>query len=312
MPKIGLWLRRGRRRLSFLAMRSLVRATGFARARRLGQLIGDLQFCLAWRDRRRQTRDMALVLGQLPDDPTVRALLREAYRVNTAAVLEILAMFDRHQDEQMLASQSEIEGLPQLQAALAGGRGAILLGAHMGNEALLVVRLACSGWPVSVVYRQSRMMSAGFFDRGLALYGIEGILANEGFRAYVRMVDALRRGRIVFLTMDQGTKFAQDGIVMRFLGKEMPMPAGPAQLARLSGAPVLPVVTIASDPVWRFAIDAPVPRTAGATLASDVEELARVTERQVLQYPHLWSWHHRRWCKYPFTPATGNSVSILR
>jgi KDO2-lipid IV(A) lauroyltransferase len=312
MPKIGLWLRRGRRRLSFLAMRSLVRATGFARARRLGQLIGDLQFCLAWRDRQRQARDMALVLGQLPDDPSVRALLREAYRVNTAAVLEVLAMFDRHQDERMLASQCEIEGLRQLQAALAGGRGAILLGAHMGNEALLVVRLACSGWPVSVVYRQSRMMSAGFFDRGLALYGIEGILANEGFRAYVRMVDALRRGRIVFLTMDQGTKFVQDGIVMRFLGKEMPMPAGPAQLARLSGAPVLPVVTTASDPVWRFAIDAPVPRTAGATLASDVEELARVTERQVLQYPHLWSWHHRRWCKYPFTPATGNSVSILR
>lgn len=293
-------------------MRSLVRATGFARARRLGQLIGDLQFCLAWRDRQRQARDMALVLGQLPDDPSVRALLREAYRVNTAAVLEVLAMFDRHQDERMLASQCEIEGLRQLQAALAGGRGAILLGAHMGNEALLVVRLACSGWPVSVVYRQSRMMSAGFFDRGLALYGIEGILANEGFRAYVRMVDALRRGRIVFLTMDQGTKFVQDGIVMRFLGKEMPMPAGPAQLARLSGAPVLPVVTTASDPVWRFAIDAPVPRTAGATLASDVEELARVTERQVLQYPHLWSWHHRRWCKYPFTPATGNSVSILR
>lgn len=312
MPRISLWLRRGRRRLSFLAMRSLVRAAGFARVRGLGQLIGDLHFRLAWRDRRRQAHDMALVLGRSTDDPSVRTVLHQAYRVNTAAVLEVLAMFDRRQDERMLTSQCEIEGLEQLQAALAGGRGAILLGAHMGNDAMLLVRLACSGLPVSVVYRQSRMMSAGFFDRGLALYGIEGILANEGFRAYVRMVDALRRGRIVFLTMDQGTKVAKDGILMRFLGKEMPMPAGPAQLARLSGAPLLPVVTTASDPLWRFTIEAPVPRTAGATLASDVEKLARVTERQVLQYPHLWSWHHRRWCKYPFTPATGNSVSLLR
>lgn len=303
MPKPGLWLRRGLRRLLFLTMQSLTRATGFARARRLGALFGSMQFHLSWRSRRRQIKDIAVVLGRSPDDPSVHALLHEAYRVNSAAVLEVLAMFDRRQDEQMLAAQCEIEGLEQLQSAMTGGRGAILLGAHMGNEAMLVVRLASLGWPVSVVYRQSRMMSEHFFGRGLALYAIEGILANTGFRAYVGMLDALRRGRIVFMTMDQGTKVAQDGIVMRFLGKDMPMPAGPAQLARQSGAPVLPVVTTGSDPLWRFTIDPPVSRAAGASLASAVEDLARVTEQHVLNYPHLWSWHHRRWCKYPLTPA---------
>jgi KDO2-lipid IV(A) lauroyltransferase len=304
MPKFGLWLRRGWRRLLFLTMQSLTRVTGFARARRLGAVFGGIQFRLAWRSRRRQVHDIAVLLGRSPDDPSVPALLREAYRVNTAAVLEVLAMFDRRQDERMLASQCEIEGLERLQSAMTDGRGAILLGAHMGNDAMLVVRLASLGQPVSVVYRQSRMMSERFFGRGLALYGIEGILANTGFRAYVGMLDALRRGRIVFMTMDQGTKVAEDGIVMRFLGKDMPMPAGPALLARQSGAPVLPVVTTASDPVWRFTIEPPVSRAAGATLASAVEDLARVTERHVLNYPQLWSWHHRRWCKYPLAPAT--------
>ena len=44
---------------------------------------------------------------------------------------------------------------------------------------------------MTVVYRHARMMSAQFFAAGLPRYGIDGILANEGFKAYARMVDAL-------------------------------------------------------------------------------------------------------------------------
>lgn len=297
------WLRRLRRRATFLATRQLMRATGFAGARRIGGLLADIQFRLAWRLRRRCTRDLALLLGRPADDPSVRDQLLQAYRVNTIAMLEVLAMFDRRLDDDVLNSQCEVEGLGRLRSALEAGRGAILLGAHMGNGALLTARLASAGWPVSVVYRQARMMSAGFFERGLSLYGIEGILANAGLRAYVRMLDALRRGRILFVIMDQGTKTAQDGIVLKFLGKDMPMSAGPAQLARQSGAPVLPLLTTAADPVWKFRIGAPVPRVAGSSLESEVAELARVTEQNILQYPHLWSWHHRRWRKFPMPSA---------
>lgn len=305
MPSVPLLWRRARRRLMFLMMRSVMRLAGFGSARPLGRLLGALHYCFAWRERRRCVRDMAAVLGRPADDPSVRAQMREAYRVNTVAVLEILAMFDRHQDERVLARQCEIEGLERLQLALAGGRGAILLAAHMGNGALLATSLAGAGWPVSVVYRQARMMSAGFFDRGLPLYGIEGILANSGLRAYARMLEALRRGRIVFVMMDQGTKAAQDGIILRFLGKDMPISAGPAQLARHSRAPVLPVLTTAADPVWRFTIDPPLTGVAGASLEADVESLARVSERQILRYPQLWSWHHRRWRKYPLARDRG-------
>ena len=27
-----------------------------------------------------------------------------------------------------------------------------------------------------------------------------------------------------------------------------------------------------------------------------------LTERQIVQAPDLWSWHHRRWCKRPLAP----------
>ena len=294
----ALRLRRLRRRLAFLSLLAVLRVTGFGRVRAVGSWLGELQFRLLRGQRRRLQADMAHALGRRAEDPLLPALLREAYRVNNGAVLEIMAMFDRRQDEAELAARCELDGLDHLRAALAEGRGVILLASHMGNAALVTTRLAQAGWPVSVVYKEARMMSAGFLQRGLEHYGIQGILANAGIRAYGQMLTALKQGRIVFMMMDQGTKNAEDGLVLRFLGKDAPMPAGPAQLARTARAPVLPLATTAATPVWRFTIEPPL-RLGQASLQADVECLVGLTERHVLERPQLWSWHHRRWRKLP-------------
>ena len=299
----GLRWRRRLRRAMFLSARSLLRAIGFARAGAAGRLLGELQDRLGGRARRRMQADMALALGRPPDDPAVAAMLRDAYRVNTAAVFEIMAMVDRRQDEATLVARAEVEGLEHLRAALAEGRGAIVMAAHMGNAALVPLWLAHAGWAVSVLYKESRMMSADFFLEGLDRYGIQGIAANAGLRAYGQMLAALKQGRIVFLMLDQGVKHAKDGQVHRFLGKDMPMPAGPAQLARASRAPVVPVATLAAAPRWRFALRPPLALGADA-LDADVATLVGATERIVLERPELWSWPQRRWRKFPPAAAS--------
>lgn len=282
----------------FLGLRSLLRVIGFAGIGIVGNLAAAFQFHFARRQRRRIQHDMALALGRAPGDPAVGRLLREAYRVNNTAVLEILAMFDRHQDAEALARRCEIEGLDELRTAMAAGRGAILLATHAGNAALLPLKLAHAGWAVSVVYREARMMSAGFLQAGLERYGIEGILANTGLRAYGQMLAALKQGRILFVMMDQGVRTPKDGLPVRFLGKDVALPAGPSQLARAARAPLLPVATTAARPLCRFTIRPPVALGQGAVEA-DVETLARLTERQILDHPDLWSWHQRRWRKIP-------------
>ncbi|MBY0468063.1 MAG: hypothetical protein K2Q07_03690 [Burkholderiaceae bacterium] len=107
--------------------------------------------------------------------------------------------------------------------------------------------------------------------------------------------------------MDQGLKKAGDGTMQRFLGKDVPMPAGPAQLARVSRSPVLPMVAVAASPVWRFEIQPPLTIGQG-TLEADVDFLTRLTEAQVLQHPELWSWHHRRWSKFPMVTTDPQGV----
>ncbi len=293
----------------FLSLRTLLRVIGFRHARTLGSWLGDAQFWFGWPQRRRLQREIAQVLGRQANDPSVAVLLREAYRVNNGALTEIMSMFDQRQPESVLAARCELEGLEHLRAAMTEGRGAIVLATHMGNASLAMIRLAQAGWPVSLLYRKARMMSTGFFQSGLEQYGIQAILANGGIRAYGQMLSALKQGRVLFLMMDQGLSKAENGMMQRFLGKDMPMPAGPAQLARVSRSPVLPMVALAAQPLWQFAIQPPVAIGQGS-LEADVEFLTRLTEEQVLQRPQLWSWHHRRWSELPMAPAHAPASSV--
>lgn len=301
MPRVPIALRIERlvSRTVFVACLVLVRRIRFERVRTFGAWLGAVQFTLGFAARRRMVNELAALLGHRPDDPVVQAQMREAYRSNVAAALEMLKMLDRRQDEALLLSRVEVEGLGELETALAPGRGAILLASHAGNGALLVLKLVAAGVPVSVVYRESRMFDPGFFERGLSFYGVEGIPATEGLKAYGKMLAALRQNRVVYLMADQGTKKARDGMVVRFLGKDMPMPAGPAQLARHARAPLLPVATTGADPAWRFEILPPIRREPDSTLEDDVRAQFGVSERLILRNPQWWSWPHRRWKRFP-------------
>ncbi|CAN5465119.1 lipid A biosynthesis lauroyl acyltransferase [soil metagenome] len=300
-PSLALRVRRARRRLTFVTFRGVLRLIGFDAVAPFGRFLGSVQFHLAWRERRRIQHDIAQWLGR--DEAQVEPLLAEAYRINNAAVLEIMSMFDRPLGEAQVEAHCRVDGLEHLREALSQGRGAILLAAHMGNAAMLPVRLVNAGWSVSVVYREARMMTAGFFQEGLARYGIQGILANAGIKAYGQMLSALKQGRVVFVMMDQGVKKADDGQPHRFLGKTMPMPAGPAQLARAARAPVLPVFTLGADPVWHLAIQPPVALEL-VSVEADVQALLEITEQQIRSQPSLWSWHHRRWRSFPLSAAS--------
>jgi KDO2-lipid IV(A) lauroyltransferase len=287
-----------RRRSMFLTLRWLMRRTGFDGARHIGGWLGEVHFSFGNRIRRQCKEGLSAWMGLDIGDPWVSRTLREAYRVNTTAVLEVLSMVDRRLEPARLHQLCHVEGITQLLSARQG-RGAILLATHSGNSLLLAAQLADLGWPVSIVYRHTRMMSKEFFAEGLPRYGFEAILANEGFRAYARMADALRRDRLLFAMMDQGVEVAQSGLPMRFLGKDMPMPGGVVQLARQSRAPVLPVLALASQPAWEFAIQPPLHLTPGGTIEDDTAAILGYLEQQIRLRPHLWSWPHRRWRNYP-------------
>ena len=275
-----------------------MRLGGFGAARPLGAAMAALQYTFDATERRQCLHDLARLLAREAGDPQVEKMLREAYRVNTRAVLEVLSMVDRQLDAATLQSSCQVDGMQHLEQARKG-RGAILLATHSGNSLLLAAQLAQRGVPVTVVYRHARMMSMDFFADGLPRYGIDGILANEGFRAYARMVDALRHDRVLFAMVDQGVKAAETGVEMTFLGKRMPMPGGVMQLARQTRSPKVPVEAVAAEPVWGFKVRPALVIPPGGTLEQDMAVVLQEVERQILAHPQLWSWAQRRWRGFP-------------
>ncbi len=77
------------------------------------------------------------------------------------------------------------------------------------------------------------------------------------------------------------------------------MPGGVVQLARQTRAPIVPVTSLAVDPVWRFAIEPRLTLAPGGTIEEDTAIVTKHVEGQILAHPELWSWHHRRWRKFP-------------
>jgi len=279
----------------------LLRPAGFRRIKPLGMALGSLQFRLDRKQRQCCAEGMARVLQRQPDDPVITTTLHRAYRVSTAAALEILALHGHPLEDSELLSMVKVHRLDRLKTELAADRPVILLCAHMGNGALMQLWLARSGLPVSVVYRESHKMPRGMFDRLFSRYGVEGIAVEHGARAYRDMLRALRKGRVLCIIMDQGTK-RPGGIPVTFMGKAMDMPAGPAQLARHTGAVILPVETLGAEPVWEFMLGEPLALGGNSSLEEDVGTLTRVMEQQILAHPELWSWHQRRWRRLPYAP----------
>ncbi len=293
------------RRFTFRLLQGLARILalgGPSSLRRWGGRFGGWHYRLARGSRRKLLAQMAVALNRAPDDPSLAKVLAEAYRHNDRAVLELLAMYSGELSIEEVCQLCEIEAVDRLQAVLRPDRGAILLGMHMGNGVAMATRLARDGLAVSVIYRESGKIPRDFFFRGLTRLGLNAINARSGGGAVRAMLRALRSGGVIFILMDQGTK--RGGVPAEFLGKTIPMPAGTVELARRAKVPVLPALTIAAEPVWRFCIDEPVWLDSATKIDFQVAELSQIMSDHIRRQPQLWTWHHRRWKRYPF--ITGN------
>lgn len=297
------WLRRGRRRLAFELLRVVARVSnhlgGMALVRRSGERLGELHYRLSWLQRPKLERQLERLLPR-SGTPAVESPLRQAYRNNDRAIVEIIGMGCSRLPDEVIRAHCEITGVARLHDALAAGRGVILLGMHMGNGILMATRLAADGLPVSVVARESPKTSRGFLYGCLASHGMEVIRGESRTRVYKDMLRALRAGRVLYVLMDQATKHG--GIPVEFLGKRVELPAGPPRLALATGAPVLVALPLAAEPAWRFTIGKPMD-VAGSGIEKVAAAMAHAMESHILAHPELWTWHHRRWRKLSFVDA---------
>jgi len=182
------------------------------------------------------------------------------------------------------------------------GKGALILTAHFGGFELLPAGHALHGFQISLVHHTQRFLAGDAlvtFIRERA--GVQIIRKHTAAREMLR---SLKRGDIIGIPLDQNAK-RSEAIWVPFFGELAATPSGFDRLAKMAGAPVMPVF-IVRQPDGRSHViemyeEIPQQRTGDrdADALVNTARYQKAIEEMVRKYPEQWLWTHRRYRTRP-------------
>jgi KDO2-lipid IV(A) lauroyltransferase len=185
---------------------------------------------------------------------------------------------------------AEIQGLDHLQAALAKGRGVIMIGGHF-TTIEIATRILGTVVPLNVVYRPtknavlSHTMFTSFTRHGKPI-------AYDDIRAMIR---ALRKNEAVWYAPDQSYR-NKGAAMVSFFGIPAATTTATSRLARISGAAVLTYFPerLPGNAGYRVVIGPALDDFPGPDVIADVERFNQLLEAHIRRVPEQYLWVHRR------------------
>jgi lauroyl/myristoyl acyltransferase len=208
-------------------------------------------------------------------------------------------LFRSESSDEELKHRVSMSGQAHLDAALAKGKGVLVLSAHLGNFFLVGCRLAIEGYPASVLVNQPRDgRFAELMDRYRLQVRQRTIHARPRRQALRELGEVLRRNEIAVVIADEYRK--ADGIPVALFGMTVFARRGPVTLALRTGAAVVPICLIRhSDDSLELVIEPELEFTRTAKGKEEIREntiiMTQWLERTVRKYPDQWNWMNIRW-----------------
>lgn len=247
---------------------------------------------------RRDTVDRNLRRAFPDADPAwLERVQREAYRHLGREAVEMVRL--SHLSREQIVALTEVPVWDDLRAALAEGRGALLVTGHYGNWEVAAAAVAARGVHIdAVVKRQRNRLVDARVEAARRRLGIGTI---DMGRAKSQIPRVLSRGGVVGMVADQDA--GRRGVWVPFFGAPASTFRGPALFAIRLRAPVFAAVA-RRRPDGRYDVVAerlPIPDTGD--LEQDVvrltSSLAAHLEREVRADPTQYFWFHKRWKTQP-------------
>jgi lauroyl/myristoyl acyltransferase len=191
------------------------------------------------------------VLGEELSPEELERVSRDVFRIRSCEVIDLMLLRGRARS---LARLVEIRGREHLDAALAGGKGAILCSAHFGSHLCAFSLLQVGGYPVTSIGRwwwnyppagssaERRMWGFVFARRVLRHRQRPNIEPWPGrVQVAVQAAAALRANEVVTICSDAPPLDSERTrtVEVPFLRRQAGLLPGVVTLARLTGAPVL-------------------------------------------------------------------------
>jgi KDO2-lipid IV(A) lauroyltransferase len=257
-------------------------------AHRLAVVGGTIEWAARPAKRRTLAENLAHAVALEFSDPRVRGVVRREIVNEARRSADLLWSIARPGE---LLEQVRIRGRAGVDAALAEGRGVILAGPHIGGwEVVVPVPAAVLDVPVAVLVNDDWLAWAVEGIRRRA--GLEVEYLGAGPRPLVRR---LRRGHALLMFSDIVPEAGMRMLPVRFLDDVAWLPAGPAALARMADAVIVPLAVLPLDRrAWVIELGDPIdPRRAGGNGASadheTLQQMADAWSQVIRRYPEWWA-----------------------
>jgi KDO2-lipid IV(A) lauroyltransferase len=259
-------------------------------------------------------RNLGRILGLTPPH---RALRRARWKMFHQFSNAWVDLFRLAQIPSEIAHRevSVFEGREHLEGAVARGQGVLLLTGHLGPWELGGVFMRQLGLRLSVVYVEDAFEAVESARRQLRdACGVDGIAIRprESFST-LPILRALREGRIVALQGDRD--FDDRGTLFEIFGAEASFPRGPFELARVTGAALLPCfITYGEDGAIHLRVEPCLAPPPAADRRQGVEAAmaawVRILEDAIRRDPTQWFTFYDYW-KTPAANQPGSAAQSV-
>ena len=211
-----------------------------------------------------------------------RRRARSSYRNYARMIIDTIWIHAVSLDE--MFDHGHIDGVENLHDTRDAGRGGILVLAHFGSWDIAASMALAAGHPVTTVMAPvgtpsiTALLAWSRKVKQMELYAPEA--AARG------LVRALRQGRWVAILVDipEGGPTTE----VRFCNGPVDFSTGPAFLARLTGAPLVPISCWRTAAGYEVHVRAPIHIDRDDSEQAITQRLATILEPDVLRVPEQW------------------------
>lgn len=258
----------------------------------LGTMVVLLVYIFSKQDREGLAYNLSLALERPPRDPFIQRTVRRIF-LNYGRYMVDFFLIPQLPPYKVKRFFADIRGENILKEALAKGKGAIFVSAHIGNWEIGGSLLRLLNYPLAVVAIAHNTGATNALVNHLRRYRGIDIIEMDPLSPFsgLQILKYLRTNKIVAMVGDK--EFFGRGRSVTYFGGKVDFPVGPVMVAMKSGAPLIPVFII-QRPDGRYAgileeaITVSAESDEEMALDDTLNKLARVFETYIRRYPDQW------------------------
>ena len=252
------------------------------------KFISAIHYYLSKGDREAVFYNLSPVVG---DKSKLKRCVQEVF-INFAYYLVDFLRYSKL-NEDFIKKYIELDGLDNLNKALAEGKGVIVLAAHLGNYELAGAVLSLLGYPLSVValsHGDKRINR--FFNNQRQMVRMKVISTGTTIRS---CFSALKQGDMLALLGDRD--FSGAGIKLKIFSKYAYFPRGIAFFALKTNAPIIPIFLVRKDKrFYRLVCEKPIAYDKEQqNEVAIIKKCNVVLEKYIKEYPQQWYMFQKWW-----------------